>query len=88
MKMVTPEQIERLYRLTDEFGLLRDAVIVPLEAAPEGKVLVLPDGKVVLRPPAGEAFEGWFIGLRRELEATDFSRTPKAGQPFRWACRG
>ncbi len=74
MDLLTPEQIGRIYEVTDDLDLHRNAVIVPLRGRPEGLEMIMPDGRVLLRPPAGEPFDGWFAGLQVRLEALDLSR--------------
>jgi hypothetical protein len=39
--------------------------------------MVLPDGRILLRPPGGGAFEGWLRGLQRRLAGIGLSRTPR-----------
>lgn len=80
MQVLTAEQVERVYRLTDALDLNRDWVVVPLAAHPSGLEMTLPDGKILIRPPAGPAFEPWFAGLRERLGALDLTRALRAGQ--------
>ncbi|HVE38673.1 MAG TPA: hypothetical protein VNM14_02215 [Planctomycetota bacterium] len=77
MEILTAEQIERIYRVTDQLGLSRDWVVVPLNAAESGVELVHPDGKLLIRPPRGEAFEAWLGGLSERLQALDLGRAAK-----------
>ena len=83
MTLLTPDQIERIHRITDRFLLDRDAVIVPLTASDAGREIVLPDGKLLIRAPGGGAFESWIAGLERRLDDLDLSRTPRADVPKR-----
>ena len=79
-RVLTPEQIARIYDVTDEFQLHRNWVVVPLAAADHPVVMVLPDGKVLIRAPGGASFDGWFATLRRKLQDLDLTRTPRSGQ--------
>jgi hypothetical protein len=76
-RFVTPEQIERIYQITDSFYLNRDAVVVPLVGRGEPLVTVMPDGKLLVRPPAGSRFEAWVAGLPERLADLDLARTPR-----------
>jgi hypothetical protein len=68
MELLTAEQIERIYRVTDELDLHRDWVVVPINAADDGLEMMHPDGKLLLRPPGGAAFERWLEELPDRLE--------------------
>lgn len=80
MELLTEDQVRRVYALTDALLLNRDWVVVPLKAHPEGMETMLPDGKVLIRPPGGEGFDSWFAGLRERLESVDLSRALRASQ--------
>ncbi len=77
VEVLTASQVERVYALTDEIGLHRDWVVVPLNAAEEGRELLMPDGKLLVRPPGGDRFDGWFAGLRERLLGLELSRVPR-----------
>lgn len=80
MKVLTPEQVHRVYDVTDSLFLHRNWVVIPLAAAERPLELVMPDGKVLIRPPGGARFESWLEGLRLRLQDLDLSRTPKRGE--------
>ena len=73
--LVTPAQIERVFQATDAFFIVRDAVIVPLIAGSEGAVTVIPDGKMIVRPPVD--FEPWIAALPAQLAAMNLSKVPR-----------
>lgn len=77
-RLITPDQIERIHRVTDTFYVDRDVVVIPLVGSDEPREMVLPDGKLLVRPPAGAAFEGWLAGLRERLEKLDLSRARRS----------
>jgi hypothetical protein len=79
-EVLTAEQVERVYRLTDSLLLNRDWVVVPLRGSETGLERTLPDGKVLVRPPAGPPFEAWFAGLKSRLEMLDLERALRASQ--------
>lgn len=79
-ELLTPAQVQRIFDVTDALGLHRNWVVVPLLAATRGEETILPDGKLLLGPPGGGAFEPWISSLRARLESMDLSRTPRAHQ--------
>jgi hypothetical protein len=79
MELLTAEQVERIYRVTDQLGLHRDWVVVPLNAAEESLEMLHPDGKLLLRAPRGQ-FEAWLLGLRDRLEQLDLGRAARRWQ--------
>ncbi len=87
MEVLTADQVERVYRLTDSLLLNRDWVVVPLGSHPVGLEMELPDGKVLIRPPGGPAFDPWFAGLGQRLQALDLDRALRAGQLERHVTR-
>ncbi len=80
IELLSAEEIERIHRVTDEFEVHRNCVIVPLNCAQEGKVVVLPDGNVLIRAPAGDQFEPWIEELRTRLAESELSRTPRRSE--------
>jgi len=77
MELLTAEQVERIYRVTDQLGLSRDWVVVPLNAAEHDVELVHPDGKLLIRPPRGEAFDPWLQGLSKRLQGLELGRAAR-----------
>jgi hypothetical protein len=80
MQVLTAEQVERVYQVTDALLLNRDWVVVPLVGSDTGLEIVLPDGKLLIRPAGGEGFGGWFAGLGGRLEMLDLDRALRASQ--------
>jgi hypothetical protein len=73
--ILTAEQIDRIYGITRTLGVNPNYVIVPLKAVDEGRESIMPDGKLLVRGPAGAKFEPWLEGLRERLLRMDLSRT-------------
>lgn len=80
MGVLTAEQVEKVYQVTDALLLNRDWVVVPLVGAPAGLEMVLPDGKLLIRPVGGEGFGAWFGGLKERLGSLDLDRALRASQ--------
>jgi len=79
MDLLTERDVERIYQITDELHLHRDWVVIPLGCATEAFETVLPDGKLLLRPPGGDLFEPWIDGLSARLSAIDLTRIARLG---------
>ena len=74
MDILTREQIGRIYDLTDNLSLHRNAVIVPLGSHKEGLEMIMPDGRLLVRGPHGQAFDSWYNGLHGRLKELDLAR--------------
>jgi hypothetical protein len=79
LELLTAANVERIYEVTDALRLHRDWVIVPLACAEAAFESVLPDGKVLLRPPRRNHFERWLEGLPKRLPELGLSRTARLG---------
>jgi hypothetical protein len=77
LELLSAEQIERIYQVTDRLDLHRDWVVVPLNAAEDGLEMLHPDGKLLLRPPGAAKFEAWLQELPDRLNELDLGRTPR-----------
>jgi len=80
MDVLSEAQVRKVYELTDSLLLNQDWVVVPLVGSPRGMEMLMPDGKILIRPVGGAAFEPWFAGLKTRLEALDLSRALRASQ--------
>lgn len=77
VELLSAEDVERIYRRTDEFQLHRDWVVIPLNCAKEAREFTLPDGRVLIRPPGSDTFEPWIQELHTRLAELDLSRTAR-----------
>ena len=80
MDVLTESQVRKVYELTDSLLLNRDWVVVPLVGSAQGIEMLMPDGKVLIRPAGGPGFEPWFADLKTRLESLDLSRALRASQ--------
>ena len=78
--VLTEHQVRKVYELTDSLLINRDWVVVPLVGSPQGLEMLLPDGKILIRPAGGEGFDAWFSDLKSRLETLDLSRALRASQ--------
>jgi len=79
MDLLTAKDLERIHETTDHLQLHRDWVIVPLNCATQSVETVLPDGKLLLRPPGGDLLDPWIDGLEARLSELDLSRIARLG---------
>jgi hypothetical protein len=80
MNILSEAQVRKIYELTGSLLLNPDWVVVPLVGTLQGMEMLMPDGKLLIRPAAGEGFDAWFAGLRTRLESLDLSRALRASQ--------
>lgn len=66
---IGPKEIGRILAVTDELGLHREAVRVPLDTAGEGGATVTAGKLVVVAPSTGD-FETFVQGLAEKIRAT------------------
>src|SRR5436190_18459513 len=78
--VLTESQVSKVYDLTDSLMLNRDWVVVPLVGSLDGIEMLMPDGKILIRPAGGGRFDAWFSGLKIRLESLDISRALRASQ--------
>jgi hypothetical protein len=80
-QLVTPEQIERILRATDQLRISRDAVVIPMVAdRGTGRALVMPDGKLLVRAPVTSAFDSWFASFSDALTLMDLAKVPRTNK--------
>ena len=78
--VLTESQVAKIYDLTDSLLLNRDWVVVPLIGSPDGLEMLMPDGKILIRPAGAGRYDAWFAGLKARLESLDLSRALRASQ--------
>lgn len=66
--MVSFQQINQILELTDQLGLSREAVEIPLSPASPGQVRKLPSGKIEIVVDANRSFEEWLGSLEAQLQ--------------------
>jgi hypothetical protein len=81
LELLSAEEVESIYQVTDRLDLHRDWVVVPLNCAKEGLELQQPDGKILIRAPGKGRFESWLRGLRERVGALDLGRVPRPSNP-------
>ncbi len=77
MDVVTPNQMNRIFVVTDAMSIHREGIIVPL--GPEGSGTVrLVGNKVEVTVPAEGNFDDWIAGLGDQISKLDLSGVRKA----------
>ncbi len=78
MKVVSQQQILRIFEVTDSMSIHREAIVVPLGPQGSGKV-ELSNNKIQITVPDPDEgdFDSWISGLREQINNLDSSRVKK-----------
>ena len=71
-------EMNAVFSVTDDFGIDREIISVPLEKQGNGDVRRLPNGEIEIVVPMAMPIESWLDTLRSGLEALGF--TPGEGE--------
>jgi hypothetical protein len=69
LQAVSFKQISRILELTDQLGLNREWVEIPLTPESPGVVRRLPNGKLEIIVDAVQPFEQWLAALPAQIQA-------------------
>ena len=69
LKAVTLKEIERIFAITDELGISREALVIPLRTAHPGGLKVLRDGKLEIVVERDAEFDQWLSGLEAQIRS-------------------
>lgn len=67
MQLLSPQAMQRLFEVTDELGIDREAIEVPLEMEGEGGVERLPSGKLRIRLPEPDDLDAFLNSLPQRI---------------------
>jgi hypothetical protein len=67
MRVLTPDMMNRVFEVTDEIPLSREALQVPLVLEGEGKVERLPNGRFQITLPDTDDLGPFLAGLEARL---------------------
>ncbi len=76
MKVVSQQQILRIFEVTDSMSIHREAIVVPLGPEGSGKV-EFSNNKIQITVPDEGDFDSWISGLREQINKLDPSRVKK-----------
>ena len=68
MAIVGMDEMRRVFAVIDELGIHREKVEVPLSPQGEGRVRLLPSGKIEIVLPETTPLDQWIAYLRQELD--------------------
>jgi hypothetical protein len=71
-EIIGMDDMMAVYQVTDEFGIDRESISVPLEKGPAVAASKLPDGSVEIVVPTGETPDEWSSVLRDSLLGLGF----------------
>jgi hypothetical protein len=77
MQLLSTEDLDRILTVTDALNLHRDWIVIPIDAAPVGREIQQPDGKIIIHAPSRPGFEAWMKGLRGRLLELELGRVPR-----------
>ena len=66
-------EMNAVFSVTDDFGIDREIISVPLEKQGNGDVRRLPNGEIEIVVPMAMPIESWLGTLRSGLEALGFT---------------
>ena len=76
-EIIGMDDMMAVYRVTDEFGIDRESISVPLDKGPAVSATKQPDGSVEIVVPAGETSDDWLSVLRKRLLELGFEAIEK-----------
>ena len=69
LKVLTLKEIERIFAITDELGISREALIIPLRTEQPGRLKLLPNRKLEIVVERDTAFDAWLSGLESQIKS-------------------
>jgi len=67
LKVVTMQEIERIFAIIDRIGIHREAVVIPLKPATPGSVRRMPNGKFEILVEGERPLDEWLPELELKL---------------------
>jgi hypothetical protein len=67
LNVVTLNEIERIFAVTDALGISREAIVIPLRTENPGRIRALKDGRLEIVVDREADFEEWLSLLEREI---------------------
>ena len=77
-EIIGMDDMMAVYRVTDEFGIDRESISVPLEKGPAVSASKQPDGSVEIVGPVGVTPDEWLPVLREILAGLGFETVEEA----------
>jgi hypothetical protein len=70
LNVVTLNEIERIFAVTDALGISREAIVIPLRTENPGRIRTLKDGRLEIVVDREADFEEWLSLLEREIRSS------------------
>jgi hypothetical protein len=68
-KAVTLKEIEQIFAVTDQMGISREALVIPLRTEHPGRVAIVKDGKLEIVVEREGDFADWLKSLEERIRA-------------------
>lgn len=68
-KAVTLKEIEQIFAVTDQMGISREALVIPLRTEHPGRVGIMKDGKLEIIVEREGEFAEWLKALEERIRA-------------------
>ncbi len=69
LKAITLKEIEQIFSVTDELGIPREALVIPLRTENPGRIALMKDGKLEIVVDRDGDFEDWLTRLEPSIRS-------------------
>lgn len=69
LKAITLKEIEQIFSVTDELGISREALVIPLRTENPGRIALMKDGKLEIVVDRDGDFEDWLTRLEPSIRS-------------------
>lgn len=69
LKAVTLKEIECIFAITDELGISREALVIPLRTEQPGRLKLLPNRKLEIVVERDTDFDQWLSALAAQIRS-------------------
>jgi hypothetical protein len=66
---VTLKEIEQIFTITDQMGISREALVIPLRTEHPGRIGIMKDGKLEIVVERDDDFAEWLSSLEEKIRA-------------------
>ena len=69
LKAITLKEIEQIFSVTDELGISREALVIPLRTESPGRIALMKDGKLEIVVDRACDFDYWLTRLEPSIRS-------------------
>jgi hypothetical protein len=69
LKAITLKEIEQIFSVTDELGISREALVIPLRTESPGRIALMKDGKLEIVVDRACDFDDWLTRLEPSIRS-------------------